>query len=830
MRVSRTFDLLERYEQKFLNKDDAFCLKQNGMWLKYSTKEYIKNAYQISYGLLALGIKKGDKIVSITNNRPEWNFVDMGIAMIGAVHVPLFTSLSSDEYEFILDHSDSKLIFVSDKVMHNKIASVAKKMNKYEIIYSFDSVGELKNWKEILDLGKQSAIYYKEELEKLKNSINENDFATLIYTSGTTGTSKGVMLSHKNLVRNFLAAAEVFKLNIDDKFLSILPMCHVGGRMGNYQTQYSGCSVYYAENMGTIAANMKEIKPNGFDTVPRLLEKVFDTIIAKGNKLKGLKKTIFFWAVKIGMKFKPKSESSWWYKRRLKIADKLIFSKWRDALGGKIRIVGCGGAALQPRLERIFWAAGIKIINMYGLTETSPIITINRQTKPDLKLGTVGALIDGAEIKIADDGEILCKGHNVMLGYYKNPELTEQVFNNDGWFHTGDIGYFDDNKFLVITDRKKEIFKLSSGKFIAPQVIENKIKESICVEQIMVIGEGEKVIQPNDDVNKSQSSNDTFPTGMHIAAYKKIVENTIPGVTQLRDTLKKKSEDFKEVVKIGRTHLMDATPLTLGQEFSGYVSQLDHGLKALNNTLEHLSELALGGTAVGTGLNTPKGYAKRVSEFIAEFTGLPFITAPNKFEALAAHDALVETHGALKQLAVSLNKIANDIRMMASGPRSGIGEITIPANEPGSSIMPGKVNPTQCEALTMVCAQVMGNDVAVTVGGSQGHYELNVFKPMMAANVLQSAQLIGDACKSFEENCAAGIEPNHAVIKELLNNSLMLVTALNTKIGYYKAAEIANTAHKNGTTLKVEAINLGYVTAEDYDAWVKPENMVGSLK
>ncbi|MBU2938720.1 class II fumarate hydratase [Lacinutrix sp. C3R15] len=345
-----------------------------------------------------------------------------------------------------------------------------------------------------------------------------------------------------------------------------------------------------------------------------------------------------------------------------------------------------------------------------------------------------------------------------------------------------------------------------------------------------VIGEGEKTIQPNDDVNKSQSSNDTFPTGMHIAAYKKIVENTIPGVTQLRDTLKKKSEAFKDVVKIGRTHLMDATPLTLGQEFSGYVSQLDHGLKALNSTLEHLSELALGGTAVGTGLNTPKGYAKRVSEFIAEFTGLPFITAPNKFEALAAHDALVETHGALKQLAVSLNKIANDIRMMASGPRSGIGEIIIPANEPGSSIMPGKVNPTQCEALTMVCAQVMGNDVAVTVGGTQGHYELNVFKPMMAANVLQSAQLIGDACRSFEENCASGIEPNHAVIKELLNNSLMLVTALNTKIGYYKAAEIANTAHKNGTTLKEEAINLGYVTAEDYDAWVKPENMVGGLK
>ncbi len=344
------------------------------------------------------------------------------------------------------------------------------------------------------------------------------------------------------------------------------------------------------------------------------------------------------------------------------------------------------------------------------------------------------------------------------------------------------------------------------------------------------IGEGEKTIQPNDDVNKSQSSNDTFPTGMHIAAYKKIVEVTIPGVEQLRNTLEKKSKEFQNVVKIGRTHLMDATPLTLGQEFSGYVSQLDHGLKALKHTLEHLSELALGGTAVGTGLNTPKGYDVLVAKYIAEFTNHPFITAENKFEALAAHDAIVESHGALKLLAVSLNKIANDIRMMASGPRSGIGEIIIPANEPGSSIMPGKVNPTQCEAMTMVCAQVMGNDVAISVGGTQGHYELNVFKPMMAANILQSAQLIGDACVSFDVNCAVGIEPNHEVIKTLLNNSLMLVTALNTKIGYYKAAEIANTAHKNGTTLREEAVNLGYVTPEEYDEWVKPEDMVGSLK
>ncbi len=344
------------------------------------------------------------------------------------------------------------------------------------------------------------------------------------------------------------------------------------------------------------------------------------------------------------------------------------------------------------------------------------------------------------------------------------------------------------------------------------------------------VGEGEKVLSPNDDVNKSQSSNDTFPTGMHIAVYKKIVEVTIPGVKKLRNTLKKKSEEFKDVVKIGRTHFMDATPLTLGQEFSGYVSQLDHGLNALENTLPHLSELALGGTAVGTGLNTPKGYSKRVAEFIAKFTELPFTSAPNKFEALAAHDAFVETSGALKTLAVSLNKIANDVRMLASGPRSGSGEILIPANEPGSSIMPGKVNPTQVEALTMVCAQVIGNDVTINVGGMQGQFELNVFKPVMAANILQSAQLLGDACASFDEHCAAGIEPNKPRIQELLNNSLMLVTALNTKIGYYKAAEIANTAHKNGTTLKEEAVNLGYVTAEEFDEWVRPQDMVGSLK
>lgn len=339
----------------------------------------------------------------------------------------------------------------------------------------------------------------------------------------------------------------------------------------------------------------------------------------------------------------------------------------------------------------------------------------------------------------------------------------------------------------------------------------------------------DKFIHPNDDVNKSQSSNDTFPTAMHIAAYKMLIDVTIPGITKLRDTLAAKAKEYMHIVKIGRTHFMDATPLTLGQEISGYVSQLDHGLKAINNTLAHLSELALGGTAVGTGINTPKGYATHVARTIAQLTGLPFVTAENKFESLAAHDAIVEAHGALKTVAVSLMKIANDIRMLSSGPRSGIGELFIPDNEPGSSIMPGKVNPTQCEALTMIAAQVMGNDVAISIGGSMGHFELNVFKPVMIFNFLHSARLIGEGCVSFNDKCAIGLAPIEANIHKHVSNSLMLVTALNTKIGYYKAAEIAQTAHKQGTTLKEMAIQLGYVTAEEFDAWVDPKDMVGEL-
>ncbi|WP_373515778.1 class II fumarate hydratase [Persicitalea sp.] len=343
------------------------------------------------------------------------------------------------------------------------------------------------------------------------------------------------------------------------------------------------------------------------------------------------------------------------------------------------------------------------------------------------------------------------------------------------------------------------------------------------------LSDKQKFLHPNDDVNKSQSSNDTFPTAMHIAAYKILMDLTIPGITKLRDTLQAKAVEFKDVVKIGRTHFMDATPLMLGQEFSGYASQLTHGLRSIDHTLAHLSELALGGTAVGTGINTPEGYSENVAAHIADLTGLPFVTAENKFEALAAHDAIVEAHGALKTVAVSLMKIGNDIRMLSSGPRAGIGEIQIPDNEPGSSIMPGKVNPTQCEAMTMVAAQVLGNDVAISVGGANGHFELNVFKPMMAYNFLHSARLIGDVCVSFNDNCAVGIEPIRDNIQKHVNNSLMLVTALNPKIGYYKAAEIAQTAHKNGSTLKETAVELGYLTSKEFDEWVKPEGMVGKV-
>ena len=491
MKVKRTFDLLDRYRENFI-KDDALCFRHHGAWIKYSSLQYIEYSYNFCYGLYELGFRKGDKIITVSANRPEWNFADMGMSMVGIVHVPVFTSLNPAEYEYILENSGAKMIIVSDNKLLKYLAPVINAPGFLPEVFTFDEIKGVRNWIEILEKGEKCEESTKAEVEKIKTSIGEEDFATLIYTSGTTGRSKGVMLSHRNLVSNFISASAVFNLKSTDKYLSILPLCHVGGRMGNYQTQYSGTSIYYAESMGSVAANMQEIKPDGFDAVPRVIEKFHDVIISKGKKLDFTKRKIFFWAVNLGLKYKPFGEKGWFYEKKLKIADKLIFSKWRAAMGGNVRIVGCGGASLHPRLERLFWAAGIKIINMYGLTETSPVITINRTFKGGLKLGSVGIVIENVEVKIADDGEILCKGPNVMLGYYNDPELTRSVIGDDGWFHTGDIGYLEENRFLMVTDRKKEIFKLSNGKFIAPQIIENMFKESPGIDQIMVVGEHEK--------------------------------------------------------------------------------------------------------------------------------------------------------------------------------------------------------------------------------------------------------------------------------------------------------------------------------------------------
>ena len=500
MKPTRIFDLLDRYILKFPDKKDALSAKIDGEWINYSARQYHDISHHFAYGLIKMGFRKGDKIITITNNRPEWNFVDMGMSMIGIIHVPVFTSLTCDEYRYVFEHSDSKMVMISDKRLLRNIKPVCDEVKQIKHVYTFNKIEDAHNWLEIVKAGEEAGNDIIELTESIKSGINEDDFASLIYTSGTTGRQKGVMLSHKNMVRNFLAATDVFKLGINDRYLSILPLCHVGGRMGNYQTQFSGASIYYAESMGALASTLKEIKAKGFDAVPRVIEKIYDNVIAKGRSLKGIKKRMFFWAVKLGLEYKPFGQKSWFYYRKLKIADKLIFSKWRDALGGKARIIGCGGASLQPRHERIFWAAGIKILNMYGLTETSPIITINRQEDPMCRLGSVGKLIDGVEVKIDDDGEVLCRGHNVMLGYYKDTDLTEKSIDSEGWFHTGDIGYMDDN-FLMITDRKKDIFKLSNGKFIAPQVIENIMKASPFIDQVMVTGEHQKfasaLIVPN---------------------------------------------------------------------------------------------------------------------------------------------------------------------------------------------------------------------------------------------------------------------------------------------------------------------------------------------
>lgn len=501
MEITRTFDLLNRLLENYPQKDDILAGKENQQWIKYSCKEYVEQATMVSYGLLALGMKKGDKVAMVSNNRPEWNFIDMGISQAGMILVPIYPTISVEEYEYILDDAKPKLIFVSDKGLFEKIKPIVDKAASIESIYSINKIEGAKNWTDVKELGKENAEKFRDELVMIKESIKPGDLVTLIYTSGTTGNPKGVMLSHSNLMSNVIASSVVHPYGPESKSLSFLPLCHIYERMLNYHFQYKGISIYYAENMGTIVNDLKDIKPELFSTVPRLLETVYDKIIGKGKDLSYFKKQIFFWAVNLGMKFKLHGENSWFYKKRLKIADKLIFSKWREALGGNVGIIVSGGAALQPRLATIFWAANIRVLEGYGLTETSPVVAVGNMVTDEVMFGAVGPLIKDVEVKIAEDGEILCKGPNIMMGYYNKPELTKEVIDEDGWFHTGDIGMMVDNKYLKITDRKKEIFKLSNGKYIAPQVIENKLKESFFIQQLMVIGENEKfasaLISPN---------------------------------------------------------------------------------------------------------------------------------------------------------------------------------------------------------------------------------------------------------------------------------------------------------------------------------------------
>lgn len=501
MELLRTFDLLERLQKEF-PKDNALVGKINGKWEYFSTDDYVNYSNFLSYGLLAMGFKKGDKIATVSNNRPEWNFMDMAMSQIGVAHVPVYPTISIEEYDHILNHSEVKAIIISDKTLSTKLLPIIEKVDSIKNIFSFDEIENIDNWKTILEKGKSSANEYKSKLIEIKNSIKTDDLLSIIYTSGTTGLSKGVMLSHQNMLSNAKASALRVNLTSDDKMLSFLPLCHVYERVVNYTYQYIGLSIYYAESLGTIADDLKRFNVQGFVTVPRVLEMIYDKIIAKGKDLTGIKKYLFFWAVDLGLKFEfEKVKNNPFYRIQLNIANKIIFNKWREAVGGEIKTILSGGAALQPRLARIFWAANIPIQEGYGLTETSPVIAVNGAGPPDNMIGTVGPVIDGVSVKIADDGEILVKGPNIMIGYYKSDENTEQIIDKDGWLHTGDVGVLIDNKFLKITDRKKEIFKNSAGKYIAPQVIENKFKESDLIEQLMVVGDGEKfasaLISPN---------------------------------------------------------------------------------------------------------------------------------------------------------------------------------------------------------------------------------------------------------------------------------------------------------------------------------------------
>jgi long-chain acyl-CoA synthetase len=503
MEILRTFDILDNFKSRF-DKPDALAAKRDGQWVTFSVDEYIDNARYFSYGLLAKGFKKGDKIATVSNNRPEWNFVDMGMSMVGVVHVPIYPTIGDDEYRHILEHSDAKMLIVSDMSLYERLKPIADSMATIADVYTFNVVEDAHHWSDVTDLGEQEKVKWKDAFKETKDSITPDDLVSIIYTSGTTGMPKGVMLSHRNFMSNVQGVSTYFPIGEEDRILSFLPLCHVFERMANYLFQALGCSVYYAESLGTIPQDLADIKANAFATVPRVIERIYDKLVSKGNDLSGFKKTIFFWAMKLGERYRVNGKNYPLYNWKLNIARKLVFSKWQKAFGGKLKFVISGGAALQPRLSRLFFAAGIPLMEGYGLTETSPVLAVNHLSEPgNLHIGSVGPILNNIEVKIDDDGEIIAKGPNIMLGYYKDQKTTDEVIDANGWFHTGDIGRFEKGKFLVITDRKKEMFKLSSGKYIAPQSIENMFKESIFIEQVMVIGESEKfasaLICPNFD-------------------------------------------------------------------------------------------------------------------------------------------------------------------------------------------------------------------------------------------------------------------------------------------------------------------------------------------
>ena len=490
MEIKRIFDILPHYLSTYKPKEDVLAAKENGAWVKYSIREYIEIVDQISYGFLALGVQKGDRIAQISTNRAEWNFIDMAILQVGAIHVPIYPTISESDYTYILSHAEVKYVFVSGMELLRKIKHILPEIPSIKDIFTYKDHHELRHLNELIMLGKANAD--KQKLEDVKSQISGEDVATIIYTSGTTGNPKGVMLTHENIISNFIAVSYIPPFGEEGKAISYLPLCHVYERMLNYLYQYLGISVYYAENFGTITDNMKEVQPDILSTVPRLLEKIYDRLFATGHKLKGLKRWIFFWALHLALRYELDGKNGWFYELKRKIYDQLVYVKWREALGGKLGIMVSGGAALQPRLARLFWAAGINVMEGYGLTETSPVVAVGDFSKNGVKFGTVGRPLKNTKVKIAEDGEILCKGPGIMKGYYREEAMTKEAIDADGWFHTGDIGKIEPEGQLRITGRKKELFKTSFGKYVSPQLIEDKFKESLFIDQLIVVGENQK--------------------------------------------------------------------------------------------------------------------------------------------------------------------------------------------------------------------------------------------------------------------------------------------------------------------------------------------------